>query len=258
MPPGPVARVEPRSAQFDDRLRREFFARDVLVVAPDLLGRVVVHDSPQGPVAVRLTEVEAYDGENDPGSHAFRGRTPRNAVMFGAAGHVYVYFSYGMHWCMNLVCGDPGRAAAVLLRAGEVSAGVGLARARRPAAGNVRDLARGPARLASALGVDKAYGGADVTAPASRLRVLAGQHGDVVPGQVRRGPRVGVAGEGATLAWRFWLDGEPTVSAYRPGGSRRGRGAPSGRLSPAGARRTGRPGDSPGRPDEPAEGATPP
>ena len=135
----------------------------MLEVAPDLLGAVVEHRSPHGVVAVRLTEVEAYDGERDPGSHAFRGQTPRNAVMFGPPGHVYVYFTYGMHWCMNLVCGPEGVASAVLLRAGEVVVGEPLALARRTSAKSARDLARGPARLTVALGIDGAYDGADAT-----------------------------------------------------------------------------------------------
>ena len=134
--------------------------RPVLEVAPDLLGAVVRHATPDGPVAVRLTEVEAYDGANDPGSHAFRGRTPRNAVMFGPPGHVYVYFTYGMHWCMNLVCGPEGQASAVLLRAGEVVEGATLATRRRPTAKTPRELARGPARLTLALGVDGSQDGA--------------------------------------------------------------------------------------------------
>lgn len=194
----------------------------MLQVAPDLLGRVVVHDSPAGTVAVRLTEVEAYDGLRDPGSHAFHGRTPRNGVMFGPGGHVYVYFSYGMHWCMNLVCGPAGDASAVLLRAGEVVTGLDLAQARRTTARVPRDLARGPARLTSALGVDKAYDGTDATAPEAALRVLPGDGPRPARRRVRRGPRVGVAGEGGVRPWRFWLDGEPTVSAYRPAVSRRG------------------------------------
>jgi DNA-3-methyladenine glycosylase len=202
-------------------LSRAFFERPVLQVAPDLLGRVVVHDSPEGTVAIRLTEVEAYDGENDPGSHAFRGQTPRNAVMFGPPGRVYVYFSYGMHWCMNLVCGPTGEAAAVLLRAGEVVTGVELAHTRRTTARVARDLARGPARLTSALGVDKAYDGADVTASGSRLRLLPGAGPRPARRRVSRGPRVGVAGEGGVRNWRFWIDGEPTVSSYRPAAVRR-------------------------------------
>jgi DNA-3-methyladenine glycosylase len=202
-------------------LSRSFFERPVLQVAPDLLGRVVVHDSPEGTVALRLTEVEAYAGRRDPGSHAFRGRTPRNGVMFGAGGFVYVYFSYGMHWCMNLVCGSAGDASAVLLRAGEVVAGAELAQARRPTARTPRDLARGPARLTSALGIDKSYDGADVTVPGSALRVVAGAGPRLARRPVRRGPRVGVAGAGAARPWRFWIDGEPTVSVYRPAVSRR-------------------------------------
>ncbi len=193
--------------------------RPVLEVAPDLLGAVVRHATPDGTVAVRLTEVEAYDGANDPGSHAFRGRTPRNAVMFGPPGHVYVYFTYGMHWCMNLVCGPEGRASAVLLRAGEVVEGAPLATRRRPTAKTPRELARGPARLTLALGVDGSQDGLDATDPTSPLTVStpAGTRG----GEVLHGPRVGVAGDGAVHPWRFWLAGEPSVSAYRPAVSRR-------------------------------------
>ena len=109
------------------RLERAFFARPVLQVAPELLGCTVTHAG----VTVRLTEVEAYDGSNDPGSHAFRGQTPRTQVMFGEPGGLYVYFTYGMHWCANLVCGSAGSASAVLLRAGEVVDGIEMARARR-------------------------------------------------------------------------------------------------------------------------------
>ena len=173
-----------------------------------------------GDVAVRLTEVEAYAGEADPGSHAFRGRTPRTEVMFGRAGVAYVYFSYGMHWCMNVVTGTEGTASAVLLRAGEVVQGAERARERRPGARD-RDLARGPARLCKALGVDGALGGTDLLDPASPLRLLPGEP---VPGdRVRTGPRVGVAGLGAPTPWRFWVDGEPTVSPYRPAVARRRR-----------------------------------
>jgi DNA-3-methyladenine glycosylase len=200
-------------------LDRRLLARPVLEVAPRLLGSVVTHETPEGPVSVRLTEVEAYDGENDPGSHAFRGRTPRNAVMFGPAGHVYVYFTYGIHWCMNLVCGPEGKAAAVLLRAGEVVDGVPLASRRRLTAKSVRELARGPARLTVALGVDGTHDGVDALDPASplTLRPPKARPGGVV----ESGPRVGVAGDGAVHPWRFWLAGEPSVSAYRPAVSRR-------------------------------------
>jgi DNA-3-methyladenine glycosylase len=202
-------------------LRRSFFERPVLQVAPDLLGRIIVHDAPEGTVAVRLTEVEAYAGMRDPGSHAFRGHTPRNGVMFGPGGFVYVYFSYGMHWCMNLVCGPAGDPSAVLLRAGEVVTGLELAQARRTTARVPRDLARGPARLTSALGVNKVYDGADATAPGSDLRLLAGNGPRPPRRRVLRGPRVGVAGEGSLRPWRFWIEGEPSVSVYRPSVARR-------------------------------------
>ncbi len=145
-------------------LPRDFFDRPVLEVAPDLLGRLLVRDTPDGPITLRLTEVEAYDGENDPGSHAYRGRTARNEVMFGAPGHVYVYFTYGMWFCMNLVCGPEGRASAVLLRAGEIVEGAELARTRRLAARNDKELAKGPARLATALDVDRSLNGTDACA----------------------------------------------------------------------------------------------
>ena len=210
-------------------LGESFFDRPVLEVAPDLLGAVVTHRSAAGQVSVRLTEVEAYDGETDPGSHAFRGCTPRNAVMFGPPGRVYVYFTYGMHWCMNLVCGPAGAASAVLLRAGEVVEGRELARSRRTTSRSPRDLARGPARLTVALGVDGGLDGADATRPGSPLVVSAGAERGAED-LVVTGPRVGVAGDGAGHPWRFWLEGEPTVSPYRAAVLRRRPAARSGRL----------------------------
>ncbi len=184
-------------------------------VAPRLLGAHVV----AGGVTVRLTEVEAYAGEDDPGSHARRGRTPRTAVMFGPPGRAYVYLSYGMHWCCNVVTGPEGRASAVLLRAGTVVGGLELARARRPGAGD-RDLCRGPARLTRALGIDGRYDGVDLLGPDAQPR-LELPAADAGGGMVRCGPRVGVSGAGAGTPWRFWLDGEPSVSAYRPAVARR-------------------------------------
>ena len=192
----------------------ELLAGPVLDAARGLLGAVLEVDSPQGTVAVALSEVEAYGGPADPASHAFRGRTLRNAVMFGPAGHLYVYFVYGMHWCCNVVCGPDGEPSAVLLRAGRVIAGGEVARSRRPAARTEPELARGPARLATTLGLAAAANGADLLHPGSPVRLRAG---DPVPdAAVRRGPRVGVAAAG-DLPWRLWIDGDRTVSTYRAG-----------------------------------------
>ena len=186
----------------------------VLAAGRALLGAVLRVDSPQGTVAVTLSEVEAYAGPADPASHAFRGRTPRNAVMFGPAGFLYVYFVYGMHWCCNVVCGPAGDASAVLLRAGRVTAGAELARSRRPAARTDAELARGPARLTTALGITGTGTGADLLDPASPIRLLAGA--PVPDAAERTGPRVGVA-VAAEVPWRLWIDGDPTVSPYRSG-----------------------------------------
>src|SRR3954471_24125776 len=172
-------------------LPRTFYDRPVLEVARDLLGAVVVHSvGGTGTVAVRLTEVEAYAGGHDPASHAFRGRTARNDVMFGPGGHVYVYFTYGMHLCMNLVTGPGDTESAVLLRAGEVVGGGDVARGRRAGASD-RDLARGPARLTTALGIDRGQNGLDVTDRRSPLVVRRGV--PVEDDLVRWGPRVGVS-----------------------------------------------------------------
>ncbi|MGW8882329.1 DNA-3-methyladenine glycosylase [Streptomyces mirabilis] len=201
-------------------LTRDFFDRPVLEVAPDLLGRTLVRATPDGPIELRLTEVEAYAGEIDPGSHAFRGRTARNGVMFGPPGHAYVYFTYGMWHCLNLVCGPDGHASGVLLRAGEINVGAHLARDRRISARNDKELAKGPARLATALDIDRTLNGTDAIAhPGAALSVL---HGTPPPrDQVRNGPRTGVGGDGATHPWRFWIDGDPTVSPYRAHAPRR-------------------------------------
>jgi DNA-3-methyladenine glycosylase len=195
-------------------LDRGELAQDVLLAAVRLLGCTLEADTPDGPVAVRLVEVEAYRGADDPASHSFRGRTPRNAVMFGPPGYLYVYFVYGMHFCANVTCLPDGEPAAVLLRAGEVVSDVGAALARRPTARRPEELARGPARLAALLGLGRDDTGLDVTDPASRVRLYAGDPVD--PRLVRSGPRVGVAAAHET-PWRFWLDGSPAVSTYRPG-----------------------------------------
>jgi DNA-3-methyladenine glycosylase len=206
-------------------LARGWLAGPVLEVAPRLLGAVVRTELADGVVAVRLTEVEAYDGANDPGSHAFRGRTPRNAVMFGPAGHLYVYRHLGLHVCANVVTGPAGRASAVLLRAGEVAEGADLARERRLRRGVVRsdvDLARGPARLAVALGLGVEHDGADLVA-GGPVRL---EQAPVRAAAWATGPRVGVSGvggDGRAYPWRLWLPGEPTVSAYRAAAPRRRR-----------------------------------
>ncbi|MGC4893461.1 DNA-3-methyladenine glycosylase [Micromonospora sp. DT31] len=190
-------------------------AAEVAVTARTLLGWTV---SAHG-VTVRLTEVEAYAGTGeDPASHAHRGPTPRNQVMFGPAGHVYVYFVFGMHWCANIVCGRDGEAAAVLLRAGEVVDGVGLARERRPRAAD-RDLARGPARLVTALGLGREANGTCAVDGSGPLR-LAPPADPVDPARIVAGPRVGVAAA-HDLPWRFWLVDEPSVSLYRRHSPRR-------------------------------------
>jgi DNA-3-methyladenine glycosylase len=180
-------------------------------VAPLLLGAVLSVDSPEGTVSLRITEVEAYHGSEDPGSHAFRGRTTRNAVMFGEPGHLYTYFTYGMHTCANVVCGPQGQASGLLLRAGEVVEGLELARARRATSRTDADLARGPARLTAAAGIALADGGADLAA--SRIRLELGGGGT----EIATGPRTGVSGPGGTaqVPWRFWIPGDRTVSPYK-------------------------------------------
>ncbi len=207
--------ARPGEARPGALLSRSFFDRPALEVAPALLGCVLEHQTPDGVISVALTEVEAYAGAVDPASHAYRGRTRRNAVMFGPPGHAYVYFTYGMHFCVNLVCLPAGTAEAVLLRAGAVIDGLPLARRRRVTSRADTDLARGPALLCQALAIDRARDGADVCDPASSLRILEAPPGRrPAPAAVRSGPRVGVR-EGADVAWRFWIDGDPTVSAYR-------------------------------------------
>lgn len=219
------------------------FDAPAIEVAPHLLGARVSVQHPGGTVTVRITEVEAYHGVGvpgpyDAGSHSKDRRTERNASMFGPPGHAYVYFSYGMHFALNLVCSPEGCASGVLLRAGEVVAGEALARSFRvrkrgisvsdapgvadaPEAPDIprTALARGPGNLAAALGVTReAHDGLDLfTAP------FAFEPAPALAAEVARGPRVGVAGEagGPAFPWRFWLPGDPTVSAFRPG-----RGAP--------------------------------
>jgi DNA-3-methyladenine glycosylase len=200
------------------RLSRSFLAGDAVRIAPGLLGRVIVSESAEGRVAVRLTEVEAYRGADDPASHAFRGLTRRNSIMFDEPGHLYTYFVYGMHWCANIVTGSVGHPSAVLLRAGEVVAGHELAAARRSDRTKPEHLARGPAGLASVLGLASAQNGADLCAISSAISIRTGV--PTQPDLVRLGPRVGV-NVGAELQWRFWEAGAASVSTFRPGVKRR-------------------------------------
>jgi DNA-3-methyladenine glycosylase len=212
-------------------LARTELAVDVLEAAHRLLGCTLEADTPDGVVAVRLVEVEAYRGADDPASHSYRGRTPRNAVMWGPAGHLYTYFVYGMHFCANVVCLTEGVAGAVLLRAGEVVSDLAMAHERRPTARRDADLARGPARLAALLGLDRASNGVDLTSLGSPVRLLAGP--PAAADAVRAGPRVGVA-VAKTRPWRFWLADSPAVSQYRPAVARR-RGAPEAEVGRRGA-----------------------
>lgn len=230
---------------------------DALTVAPSLLGATLQVMVDGLPVAVRLTEVEAYLGPADsatpdPGSHSYRGRTARNAVMFGPPGHLYVYFTYGMHFCANIVCSSEGTSSAVLLRAGEVVEGIELARQRRPTARRDVEIASGPARLATALGLDGSANGAPILLGGQpgwkeggalagfpsqagapyRISLTLNQLGHPdQPGAARTasglaiasGPRVGVSGPGGSdeYPWRFWVEGNPTVSRYRSAVPRR-------------------------------------
>jgi DNA-3-methyladenine glycosylase len=207
-----------------------WFERDPLELAPLLLGGVLRRADASGTVALRLTEVEAYRGADDPGAHSFRGRTPRNATMFGPGGRVYCYFTYGMHHAVNIVAGPEGSGWGVLVRAGEVVDGAPLALERRSARRASRptgELARGPGNVAQALGATLADDGAAL------LEAVHAHAGDEAhwsfepaaePPPHRTGPRVGVSGPGgdaSAFPWRFWIPGEPSVSAYRAAAPRR-------------------------------------
>jgi DNA-3-methyladenine glycosylase len=192
-------------------------AGSALDVAPLLLGATLRVESPEGAVAVRLTEVEAYLGiGEDPGSHAHRREGPKNQVMFGPPGRLYAYRTYGLHTCVNVVTSPAGTASAVLLRAGEIIEGEALARHRRAWTGGAAQLARGPARLAVALGLTMADNGADLQSSRVRLTLAA-------PVPFVSGPRTGVSGPGGSdeYPWRFWRPEDPTVLPYKPHGDHR-------------------------------------
>ncbi len=198
------------------RLSRSFYARPSPKVAPDLLGRVLVRRLPSGRLlAARIVETEAYQ-QDDPASHSFRGRTPRTEVMFGPPGHLYVYFTYGMHYCMNVVTAWRGEGSAVLLRAAEPLEGL-ADMARRRGTNDPKLLCSGPARLAQAFGVTTRHNGTDlVNDGRGDLWVLTGR---AVPGtSVAVGRRVGIR-TGVERPWRFAIDRDPFVSRGRPIGS---------------------------------------
>ncbi len=199
----------------DATLPASFFARPSDSVARDLLGCSLETRTPAGVVVVRIVEVEAYAGEDDPASHAWRGPTLRTEVMYGEPGRAYVYFTYGMHWCLNLVCEPRGRASAVLVRAGEVLQGEDVARLRRGPKPTRARLASGPANLAAALGVDGEWNDTDTTSSRSRLRVRPGAA--VPDADVVVGPRVGIS-RAVDTPWRFSLSGNPCVSRPRRAG----------------------------------------
>ena len=187
-------------------LSRSFYARDGRAVAPELLNKVVARD---GGWMARIVEVEAYAGTEDPGSHAFRGRTPRNATMFGPAGHLYVYFTYGMHFCANVVCGEDGVASAVLLRGLTPIAGLGRMRALRPKARTDRELCAGPGRLCQALGLDRTFDGADLVTGDGGVTVV--DDGTPPPAAPAVSVRVGLT-TGVELPWRFYVPGAVGLS----------------------------------------------
>ncbi|HVM36209.1 MAG TPA: DNA-3-methyladenine glycosylase [Actinomycetota bacterium] len=197
------------------RLTRQFYERDALSVARDLIGCVFVHDLPEGRVAVRLVETEAYRGAQDPGSHGYRGMTSRTRTMFGAPGRLYVYFTYGMHWCANVVCARPGTCEAALLRAGEPVAGIEIMRRHR---GPVPDrlLAAGPARLARAMGIGRSHDGTSLLRGGKFFIAEDGDTTSYRRAEIAETVRIGLAeGKGDDLPWRFVVPGHPHASRRR-------------------------------------------
>jgi DNA-3-methyladenine glycosylase len=190
-------------------LPRAFYDRDALEVAPELLNKVLVRTGEGPRLAARIVEVEAYRGADDPGSHAFRRQTPRNGTMFGPPGRLYVYFSYGNHWCMNAVCGPGPQPHAVLLRAGAPLAGLDAMRERRKAARRDRDLCSGPGRLGQAFGIDRSFDGLDLVR--GELRIV--DDGVAPPSKPGVSRRIGLgADKGEELALRFYVPGDENVS----------------------------------------------
>jgi DNA-3-methyladenine glycosylase len=198
------------------RLTKDFYARDALSVARDLIGCVFVHDDPRGRVSVRLVETEAYRGVIDPGSHGYRGPTPRTEVMYGPPAHLYVYFTYGMHWCANIVCTRDGVCEAVLLRAGEPVAGIELMRLRRARISDDKLLAAGPARLTQALGIDRVHNGSSLLRGGRFWCERDSATADYQKSEIFQTVRIGLSvGRGDDLPWRFVVAGNPYASRRR-------------------------------------------
>jgi DNA-3-methyladenine glycosylase len=192
-------------------MKRADFSGDPVALAPWLLNKILV----KGKRAGRIVEVEAYKGARDPASHAYRGLTPRTAVMFGPPGHLYVYFTYGMHWCANVVCGPEGEAAALLVRALVPLRGIEEMREVRRAARRDQDLCNGPAKLCQAMGISGVDNGTDLLAPARRGALAGGvrlvDDGTPPPECPGQGVRIGIS-VGKEEPWRFWVAGEVCVS----------------------------------------------
>ncbi|MDQ3957769.1 MAG: DNA-3-methyladenine glycosylase [Actinomycetota bacterium] len=197
------------------RLTKSFYARDAPTVARDLIGCVLSHRVGGSLVSVRLVETEAYRGPQDPGSHGYRGMTARTEVMFGPPGRLYVYFTYGMHWCANIVCGRAGVCEAVLLRAGEPVAGLDVMRANR---GSLPDrlLASGPACLAQAMGIVKAHNGASLLRGGELWCASDDVTEEIQRRAIAQTTRIGLGpGRGDDIPWRFVLAGHPHASRRR-------------------------------------------
>lgn len=186
-------------------LPRSFYKRDSRIVAPELLNKLLVHGNRVG----RIVEVEAYAGSEDPGSHAYRGPTKRNATMFEKGGLLYVYFTYGMHWCANAVCGKTGEGVAVLLRAVAPLNGLDEMRIARGTPRKDTDLCSGPAKLCQAFGLDGRYDGADLVAGDRMVQIC--DDGAEPPAVAAVGPRIGLSA-GTDSPWRWWVHGDPNVS----------------------------------------------
>jgi len=208
------SRVDAKLIQFSSKLPREFYLQPTLVVARSLLGAHVVSRVHGTELVGKIVEVEAYIGFDDPGSHAYRGETRRNSVMYGLGGHAYVYFTYGMHYCFNVVTEGEGFPAAVLIRAVEPELGIKVMRRLRRSGDSIPDvdLANGPAKFCQAFGIDRRLNGEDLLG--ERLFIVAGEH-PAESSDIIATPRIGIR-QGLDRNWRFFLKGNPYVSKAQP------------------------------------------